>query len=195
MKRKKIERKPRIISIMGVCEGCGVTHTCVAIANYLVNVKGKRVALVELTSKKSLGYFAENGQRMDPLGGFFVKGICIYCGEEISLANILLQGYDYVILDMGSEIRNFLEEFLRSDLGIVVTNMSDWKKHMTYTFLSNFSEASANTIYLNVFGKDRKVRTSIEEIGKGYIQFPYELKPLCISSKNFVVYERILSML
>jgi serine/threonine-protein kinase len=131
----KYTTKSNLIAVSGVASGVGVTHTAVAIAHTLSNMR-YRVALIEL----------------DPASIAFDRIFSIVEGDKHSEGSqvmelrinrtsyfkhptrtqyieLLSQSYDYIVCDLGTSANRYLqEEFMRADIALIVAAASEWRR-------------------------------------------------------------------
>lgn len=192
--RKTKEHIPtKVIAVIGTKEGCGTTHFCISFANYLTNVKGKKVAVAEMGKRTSLGYLAKSGQVIENQG-FVIKGITFFegCNQE-RLTYILMKEYDFCILDITGNYEEYREEFLRSSLSVVVCSTCLWEIHITKAILSKIHEDEKikKIVYLYFHGskyQERKVSGLVES---PFVKIPNEEDVFRISGDNFPFYKKI----
>lgn len=182
-----------VISVTGTHEGCGVTHFCMALANYLCSVCKKSVAIAELGRHSSLGFLDYNTSRRHK-DGFCIKGIVFYQKASISTVSLLkAYGYDYIILDMGDNFDTLKNEFIMSSKRFIVCNLCDWKRHTAYTFLQNKCDTSLlkDSTLLYTFGTVQTAKVVSKQTGFRLYHIPFEENPLLIDSRNLVFYNNI----
>ena len=128
--------KTLTIGIIGTTYGVGATHTAITIANSLSN-KGK-TAVFELNRSEAFTNLAMmiEGGKSEQKHFFRYQKIDYYYG--LSYESFLMRyrdKYQIVILDCGSyDDGAGLEEFIRSDIKIVVGHAIDWKVHELLDF-------------------------------------------------------------
>lgn len=134
------EKKTTLVTLVGVNQGVGVTHTTILLGNYL-NQKGAKVALVEWNTKsdyKSLEEAYEGrGFESEKTEHFKIFGMTFYKDFEMSkMPKVMAKGYDYILFDRGA--RGFTQQdLLFSDFHIVVGHASEWKQSEWTRFCDN----------------------------------------------------------
>jgi serine/threonine protein kinase len=126
--------RTNVVAVMGVSQGAGTTHTAISIVHYLARIFNK-VAIVEMNKESSTFSriqqivegkieFENNNEHC-----FSVEGVDYYRqSTSVNIIELLGGSYNYVVLDMGSYRENDeLEEFLRSDIPILVGWGSEWR--------------------------------------------------------------------
>lgn len=129
-----------LISVLGVEKGVGVTHTGILVANFLTR-RGNTVAIVEVNKTNDFSFIEGSYEGEDPsqLNAdeyFQLRGVTYYKSNySFEIAELMEKRYDYIILDLGSYAEsNYIDEFYRSHLQIVIGNGSDWKQHEIIDF-------------------------------------------------------------
>lgn len=130
LKRRRNE-KGKIIAIAGVVRGVGVTHTTIMLANYLSRERYK-VAVVELNPHGHFGKIekAYEGIHFDSslTSKFKIKGVVYYKSvTKEQLIRLYQEEYNYIILDIGSDVEAYSEEYRRADLPFIIARTSEWK--------------------------------------------------------------------
>ncbi len=115
-----------VIGIAGTHHGVGVTHTALTVAKYLHYVKNKRVALIELSETQALRCYEKAGAEYGSpcrLAGFHV----FTAADNLLVGSIRNGKYDYCILDLGCASKRRLEELLRCDIKLLVSDSAPWR--------------------------------------------------------------------
>lgn len=129
-----------IISVVGTEPKAGSTHQSIAVAHYLARL-GKSVALVEANAS---GDFAAIEAAYEGIKGYVGQGHTFEIGKvtyykrasKDRMAALMSEDYDYIVLDIGSyEDSEWLEEFARSDVQLVVTAGIEWRQDSLAAFV------------------------------------------------------------
>jgi hypothetical protein len=179
---------------MGTGRGVGTTHMAILAANVLANGMGLKTALAEYNGrnqyikirrevKASVHHVPETGEGIRE---FFYGGIHFY-GNMLQRQpdKLYTSGCEAVVLDMEYGDKNVMEEFLRSDIRIVMLGHNPWKIGDFRTFQKN--ERLPQTAYICAdFGIDGR---EAEKLGRQYgvciHTVPTESNPFCISPHGF----------
>lgn len=135
---RKGKGRTKIISLMGVRSGVGVTHTTMLMANCLRRQR-LRVAVVEMNSS---GHYeaveaAFEGVGFDPslTDSFRIKGVHYFKRSSIKeLFKLCQKGFDVILMDIGSDVDAFTNELQNMDHQLIVGRMTDWKRSEINTF-------------------------------------------------------------
>lgn len=184
--------KKTIISIAGITQGVGVTNLALSYATFLKNAYSGRVCIVDLSHS---GYsFLNDGRHPLLDGGFLLNHIAIYPdGNSDTLTSLYHSDYEYIILDIGNELKAYMLDFKRSDVQIIIMDLSLLKKHISYAFLSLNSSliTDTHTAYYYSFGTEKEAKKMSHLIHKKIVRVPTEWDPMKIQSCNFRFYETI----
>ena len=121
------------IGIFGVQQGVGVTHLCTALTHYCADCLKSHTALVELSGNHELEELQKQQQgkwgRPDRKH-YFANA------ESDNMPEYIRQGYEYYIIDGGSEFYRIRREFLRCDRKLILVSLSPWKRKELEYFMS-----------------------------------------------------------
>jgi hypothetical protein len=189
------------ISVMGVGRGVGTTHTAILAANVLSNGLGLKTALAEYNDRNH--YMRIRREIKDTAGNvpqgekcihdFFYEGIHFY-GNMLQRQpdRLYTSGYEGILLDMQYGEKKIMEEFLKSDIRIVMIGHNPWKIGEFRTFLKN-ERLTENACIFAAFGiGSSDVKKLKKELGICVQQIPIESNPFCISAHGFNEIMRIL---
>lgn len=178
----------RVIGVVGVAPGMGVTHFTITLANYIVGKWNKKTAVILYDDKNTFEglyskLFLEGKSRFED-SSFCLMGVVYFLLQERSqLISILDRGYDYYLIDFGSNFEAVLQELLRCDKKIIIGSLSEWRKHEYEEFLEQVKEmeVAGNWDYLAKFGlkEDKKEFKRKEKVlirTYPYIENPFQLK-------------------
>lgn len=120
------------ISLVGAFNGVGTTHTAISIANALA-LKNYKVCLIDRNYINQdihnlgveLGEIEDEEE--DEEGGYFTYNNVDYFlyDENFSLGSLKKNGYDYAVVDCGTEIDNFV---LNAGQIILVSSSREWSR-------------------------------------------------------------------
>lgn len=174
------------ISVAGTMSRTGTTFTALQLSLYLS--KSKKVALIHL-GNGSRSIFEQFKTNEDEKNEFFMieNLFCYPGGTAETITSVLMQGFDYVVLDMGAlvdfSIKNtakpsdYLKEFARSDVHVITMGSSvddeenalllldylfskEWERKLQ--FLVNFTTNNSFNRISQLFGKKQKNELKIE---------------------------------
>jgi len=117
-----------VIAVVGTMQRIGTTHTAISIAKYLMDNR-HGVAVVELHNSNTFEYIKKSYDNVvENKGMFSLAGIDFYPFDPtLTVSDLTLDDYDYIILDMGVYAKCNIAEFRRAQERIVVSGVKDWE--------------------------------------------------------------------
>lgn len=173
---------------MGAGSKAGATHLAVMLSVFLSAVAGARVALAEMNDG---GCFRQAGIILS--NNFHLKYqkikklISIHTQSDGSeIAGLMSEGYDYVIIDFGSDFERNRQQFLMCGVKLVVGSLSWWKIHEYVGFaVQTEGEASRNKWkFLAVSAASEGIRYLKKEFGISVSGIPCEPDPFCLGGES-----------
>jgi hypothetical protein len=183
-----------IIGIMSVGRGVGGTHFSIMLANYLVHVRGMRVAIGEYNEHNDFSRIS-----YELVGKGFDNGCFSYCDidfyQEIDseqLAYIMNQGYGAIILDLAYGYRNSLCEFMRSNVKIVVCGMDLWKIESLRSFIDTVGKGILRDVCcISLTYNKLRAAQLVRDYSIRVKDIPYEMDPFSITSQNLLWFKTV----
>lgn len=182
-----VNKDSYVIGILGVTSGVGTTHLSIMIGNYLANILGKTVALLELNKNNTFSRLANLESSEEEKSCININGIDFYQNivyEDI--LQIMTNRYNYVVLDISNKYILGKNEFLRSHKKIIIGSLSKWKIHDYFKYLDSNYLALEKTpsIFLSLT-KDSLYHKKIQKkYGITVKPIPFEENPFYLQSKN-----------
>jgi 6-pyruvoyl-tetrahydropterin synthase len=155
-----------LIAVIGVEPCAGVTHTTLLISNYLVR-KGYKVAVIEASNKQDFAAleYAYEGMKgyVNRERSFSIEGIDYYkSGGHLDLSDF--KNYDYIVLDLGNyQESEYLQEFKRAHVQIVVGHGSEWRQKHIYAFAKDQEQIDQSHFIYCIPFVDKIVRNDIRK--------------------------------
>lgn len=176
MHKKRTKLSTVTMGVAGIGTGAGTTHFCIMLAVFLAVVKGYDVALVE---QNDSGCFRQAEIIIDAVNHKTQKilnKISIYKRSESNndvLSKIISSGFDYVLIDFGSDFAKIRNEFLMCNAKIMVGSLTMWKIHEYVRFLAATQNefSRKNWTFLGTFPAHK---------GKEYLQHIFKVKILTV---------------
>lgn len=131
----------QIIAVAGIDRGVGTTHTAILIANYFAS-QGYQVKLIECSGNSEYVYIEKSyeGKNADlnRSDEFQINGVTfVKNDDEIDMASQLTSEHTHIVLDLGLyENSNYIEEFHRAGVQLLVGSGSEWKQHTLKKFIT-----------------------------------------------------------
>lgn len=108
--------RPFVLAVMGTGRGVGTTHFCIAVLNFLVNVRGMKAVMSELNMHPVMCQMKNSGEEIMTE---FIKPF-----ESVRMAG---GSHDVIILDISADYPRGINEFMRSDIRFLIGSLSLWK--------------------------------------------------------------------
>lgn len=179
---RKGKGRSNVVAVVGVASGVGVTHSVISMANALRRQRLK-VAVVELSGNRHFEAlevaFEGRGFNGSLTEDFVIKGVTYYKqAQRQRLLEVCQLNYDVVLLDIGTNIQVYLEDFRMADHQIVVARLIDWKLQEIYAFsIRNSQWLNERTKWLLPFASKRDVKGLVNEGYKRSVGFDYLRDP------------------
>ncbi|GAA0853882.1 hypothetical protein ABER99_20045 [Paenibacillus glucanolyticus] len=194
-----------VIAVLGAQIRTGTTHSAISLS-YFLSRKGNKVAIVECNESSDFKYveLAYEGikdiSRTLNTKKFDIDGVDFYKSDntDLNLISLLSSEYNFVVLDLGGyEETSYFEEFLRSDIQIVVACGSEWKQRHLKEFLSatdSFDHQTKWNIVIPLI--DAQTRSDIEsDLSREKVfALPYHPDPFRKNDISDEMFEQILSL-
>ena len=127
------------LGILGCDHGAGTTHLAISLCSYCASKQRRSVAYVELHARSEIAQLVPEPAL--PYGDcrFQLHGVDYYPRiSDSRIPELLNQGYDYLILDVGALDEANVPEFLRCDRKLVLGSLATWKLWKYEAFFQHF---------------------------------------------------------
>lgn len=180
---RKNKGRSKVVAAIGVSPGSGVTHSVILMANYLRRQRLK-VAVIELSGNRHYERIekAYEGRGFDPITTDHFKIKQVYYHKNIhknQLIQLYSANYDVIILDIGNEVSQYIEDFQMADLPVIISHTSDWKREEINAFMIRWHQLLVQqTRWLLPFATAKDVREFTRQQGQkgcalGFIRDPF----------------------
>ncbi len=165
---RKGKGRSKVVAVAGVASGVGVTHSVMAMANCLRRGRLK-VAVVELSGNRHFEAIERSyeGKGFDASSteDFVIKSVTYYKQvKRHRLLEICQENYDVVLMDIGTNVSPYIEDFRMADYQIVVGRLIDWKVQEIYAFaIRNSGWLNDRSKWLLPFASKGEVKEMINE--------------------------------
>jgi len=192
-RRTACRESPATIGVMGVGSGVGVTHFSIMLAGYEGAKLRKKVALVELNQS---GHFREiqkayEGREEEARKFRILDTVYYRDSSPQELTEILNEGFECIILDLGCDYRKNETEFLRSSKKIIVGSLCEWKKAGYVGFLEEHKGEGDRWEYLSMPALPGEIRDMKAACGVRLRSIPFEPDPFVVRSENFGFFRQL----
>ena len=157
--KEKIKTNKKIC-VVGVSRKSGVTHLCLALANYLCSVLGLKVIYVELSKESQL--LSVVGRKQVLIGdmiGYEYMGVMYILSNDIAkIQKIMMNENAWFVVDMENLNNETQTIFTNCNNRIILGSLSPWCKRESYDFLiqKNILEYDTNRMTFLIRNKTTK---------------------------------------
>lgn len=198
---KKIVREKRkgklIIGVCSTHECAGATHFCLLLATYFSEWLGLKTVYVDFNGKTGISYLQDFFLRgkEEKSSNFTVGRIDFYSSENLyRISEIIGEGTDCIILDIGHAFLDNRNEFLRCDIKVVLSSLAVWKQDKLRHFIEKVKDSFEITDwrYVIPFADEKAIKEGIRNYRINLYQMPYQPDPFTINTATIRFFDRIL---
>nr|WP_243259753.1 hypothetical protein [Enterocloster bolteae] len=120
------------------------------------------------------------------------RGYILYAGDPRVLASCLDGTYDEIIIDFGELRPSIRAEWLRCEVKIVMTALSEWKLEAFLELLSEEEGRRAGWIYTAAFGSEDTRKQIERRFGISLVRVPLSVDAFSVDYETMQWFERIL---
>lgn len=143
----KTQKEHLTIGIAGTTEGIGVTHLCIALANYMSSKQHKKTACLELsdstafTQLKDCPLVHTLPEKISAHRYFQIHDVDYYPKVQMGDIPLLVNsGYEILILDFGALCSDTLGELFRCDRKFLLCSNAPWRKSELASCISTYPQ-------------------------------------------------------
>ena len=143
----KIQKEHYIFGIAGSLEGLGVTHLCIALANYMASKKRKKTACLELSNTSAFEQLSRYGMpsalptKTSAHRSFQIYDVDYYPQvQKDNLPVLINSGYEILILDLGLLHTDCLDELYRCDKKFILCSAAPWKQQAMLSRIASYPQ-------------------------------------------------------
>lgn len=181
-----------IIGIIGCGPGVGVTHLCIALAEYSASHQKNKTAVIELSGNHAIADMGPENEKKK----FTLHRVTYYPDSNIEqMPEIISQDYHIFILDFGCEYYRVRPELLRCDKKIVVGSLSPWKrKEYEYYISEVIAEEKYRmwNVLLVTHGTKKDKKEFQKQFHISVVTIPHIENPFEIEKNNFIFLQGLL---
>lgn len=187
----------RIIGIVGLGHGAGVTHLSVMMGNYLTGACGLKTAVLEWSGQGDFKKMEQEclGRQM---GGcpFTVLDVDYYAeADERVLTACINLNYQHIIIDFGGISVENRMEFFRCDRKLVVASLSEWQIEAFWRFLREEGKAGIRSwTCLAVFGSEEARREMKKRLKLSIERIPLSVDAFTVTREMMRWFEQLLTV-
>lgn len=183
------------IGIVGTHPGVGVTYTSIMLAFYLGDELGKKTALLEANSNNDLSILqsAYQWSEVDNYSFHFGQITCYKNVLKTSMAEILNDNYERIIMDFGSDLSKNWDEFLRCSTKIIIGSHAVWNLHKLKQFIKSVEHIPGNEawLYLIPGGEEKAISKLRKELKRAIYGIPVEKDPIMVSRVSLKLFRTL----
>lgn len=174
--QKPIKKQiPQTVGIMGVGNGCGVTHFALLLANYLSAVELEKTAVFEWNPRNDLeklvDIYTEGRQKKVPCSIFDVDYFFHGGPEEFNAC--IQQGYETILLDFGRAGEGRQREFLQCHRQCFLLALNEWKLQEVMAQKDLWQKGKKQWDFFMVFGSREARHEMCRRYGLNIAQIPF----------------------
>lgn len=185
----------RIIGLIGINRGVGVTYTGMLLAYYFSSEKRNKTAYLECNSHLDFARLQEAYEWSNEDERTFTLDRTTYYKQvaKNQIPEILNDDYDCYILDFGTDYTSFMKEFIRCGNKIIIGDSAIWNQSRMITFLKSIenNKGSKNWTYMIPYADKRLVLGMANETDRCFIGIPFEPDPTSLSKETHRLFHKL----
>lgn len=192
----KVQKEHLIIGIAGTAQGLGVTHLCIALANYMASKRRKRTACLELSTSASFEQLMPDEASAHRY--FSIHDVDYYPNvQKDDIPQLVNSGYEILILDFGPLCPDCLDELFRCDRKFLLCSSAPWRKSELSACISSYPQIKKMEFLLFMINYGNKLdmakMTLDFSIPYGQLRtVPFLSNPFHIEKEWFPFFEKLL---
>lgn len=196
--KRKTGQSKKVIGVVGVHGGAGVTYTSLMLALFMGEYLGKRTAFIEHNNHREMEIIEEVYQwnKLDNGSFNFNQIDCYKSLQKNQMISVLSKGYEVYIIDFGMGLTGILDEFLRCDIKLVLCSHGKWKEKKLVDFIQRYKDekASKDWTILIPNGKGKVIKNLERRLERKIYGVPIEDDPTMLSKKTLQNFNKLLSL-
>ncbi len=184
----------RTVGVIGLGPRSGTTHVAIALANYLADVKGFEVCLVEKSDHSDINLIPEviratRNSDSEPVrinGVTYLTSGFAYEGEFLKNRR-----FDCIVYDLGSNLKKAELTLSDCDTEIAVGSAAPWREEEYRYFVQNTAQGEDERITkIMINPADTKMMRNMTAGRIGMFPFPFEPDPMHPGKETIKILER-----
>ena len=174
------EKKTVTIGVMGAGPGCGVTHFTLLYANHLAAIERRRTAVLGWGRSHAIGKLCRvctgrdlEGEGTDSGPVQILEVDYLPHSGARELAWCQKEGYDHILLDLGSRQTADQTAFLQCTEKYVLGALNEWELEELLSWKDWMLSGKGHWTFLAVFGGGEARREIKRRFGISFGQIPY----------------------
>ncbi len=186
----------RIIGIVGLGHGAGVTHLAVMMGNYLSGACGLKTAVLEWNGQRDFKKMEQEclGRQMGRRPFTVPDGDYSAGADERVLTACINLNYQHIIIDFGGISVENRTEFFRCDRKLVVASLSEWQIEAFWEFLRQEGKAGKRSwTYLTAFGSEETRIEIVRRLKLPIVRIPLSVDAFTVTREMMRWFEELLT--
>ena len=177
--------KKIVIGVTGCDRGVGVTHFSFMLATYMKQHLNKSVAVLDFSDGIDFWnlYVECYPDSLPQEECFQINHIYFYPKtNRKTITNVLNENYNVIIIDFSTNMKKYLEEFLRCDEKYIVGSICDWKVKKLEKFIEDSKEYIGHKFwkYLIPYAQEKELTWLRKEYKVSTIAIPFNQNPFIL---------------
>lgn len=185
-------KNQRLIGVLGIRGGGGVTHMAIATAVYVKQILKHRTAYIEFnTSNQITSLVGEKRYRQEE---FSYQGIRFYANvTSEKFLQIQSMGYETLVLDMGAKGGRPPQEFRLCHTKLILADGAKWKRNGLDDWLKKMEKEEVSQYqFLIPFARKQVIRTLKHDYTANFNSIPYQQDAFCLNLPMIELLETLL---
>ena len=194
----KTKKERLIIGITQTAHGLGVTHLCIALANFMASKQKKKTACLELSTSDAFSQLYSMPKDASMPSYFQIHDVDYYPNvQKTDIPMLINSGYEILILDFGILTDTCLDELLRCDRKLLLCSNAPWRKAELSSCLSSYPQLRKMEflLFMIKYGNHIGIAKFAWEFSIPYGQFrivPFLQNPFHIEKEWFTFFDSLL---
>lgn len=193
LKNKNNKKNKNKTCVVGVSKNVGVTHLCLALANFMHSVLGYKVIYIELSKQSQLlGVVGMKQIFIGDLIGYEYKGVIYFLSDNVEAVRSLMNTEKvWFVVDI-EELNDETEAiFSNCNNRIVIGSLSPWCQREYYEYIDNHNLKNYDTsqmIYIvsnNRIKNEKRSKNLSKYIDSTIKGLPIINDPFSLKEENF----------
>lgn len=170
-------KKTKIIGFLSTSQSVGLTHFVGMLYSYLKDFHGKR--MVWVTYDEAFMEFCRQNTKKELARDVFFG---LSYQEMVALKDMEM---DYILVDYGHELSRFREDFLRSDIRVLMGSLSLWQRNPFLLYLSHEQSSILHSMQVFYhFGEQNTAKTLRRKLCPQLKHVPFCVDPFYLKKET-----------
>lgn len=183
----------RIIGLLGVNRGAGLTYTGMLLSSYFGTEKRIKTAYLECNNHLDFERLQKVYEWSKEDEKSFTFDLITYYKEVKAndVSEILSDDYGCYIFDFGTDFISWKEEFLRCGTKVIIGDQAIWNQCKVVAFLKSLDNfrGSKEWLYMIPCANKRVLMRMANKTDRSFLSIPYEADPTLISKETHRLFQ------